>query len=63
MKTPLEFEQQIRRDIASCHEEIAWWKDKVARGILSPEHAAGYINREERILRIKTHVLVFARQS
>lgn len=60
MNRLLEFEQGIRRDIASCREEIAFWDDLVGRKVCPAEFAASYIDREKRILKIKTDVLVFA---
>jgi hypothetical protein len=37
--------------------EIAWWEDRVARGLTTREHAAPYLTIEQNIVRLKRAAL------
>ena len=44
---------ELKREL----DEVKWWEDRVRRGLVKREHAAGYIQKAKRIIGIKRHVL------
>jgi hypothetical protein len=46
---------ELKREL----DEVKWWEDRVRRDLVKKEHADGYIQTANRIIRIKWHVLGF----
>ena len=44
---------ELKREL----DEVKWCEDRVRRGLVKREHAAGYIQKAKRIIGIKRHVL------
>ena len=51
------FQQRAIAELKMNLDEVAWWKDCVARGIVKAEHAQTYIDMAQNIIRTKQHVL------
>ena len=58
MNTMLQkFRERIAAELRLAQDELAWWNDLVARGVVKPEHARGYIENENRLIATKRYVL------
>jgi len=53
------FHQRTTAELKLAIDEVKWWKDRVASGLVKPEHANRYIEAAKRIINIKRHVLGF----
>jgi hypothetical protein len=53
------FRERATAELTLALNEVKWWKKQVARGLVKPEHAEGYIRKERRIIETKRHVLGF----
>jgi len=53
------FRQRATAELNLSLNEVGWWKKQVARGLVKPEHAEGYIQAERRIIETKRHILGF----
>ena len=53
------FQERTTAELTLALNEVKWWKKQVARGLVKPEHAEGYIRIERRIIETKCHVLGF----
>ena len=53
------FRQRTTAELKLAIDEVQWWRDRVASGLVKPEHAKGYIEAAERIINIKRHMLGF----
>jgi hypothetical protein len=52
-----QFELRTCSELQFSLNEVAWWQDRVAQGLISASHARGYIENEQRIINIKLAVL------
>jgi hypothetical protein len=52
-------EERATAELTLALNEVKWWKEQVARGLVRPEHAEGYIRTERRIIDTKRHILGF----
>lgn len=53
------FRERATAELTLALNEVKWWKKQVAKGLVKPEHAEGYIRNEQRIIETKRHVLGF----
>jgi hypothetical protein len=51
------FQLRTTAELKGELDEVKWWEDRVRRGLVKGEHAAGYIQKAKRIIGIKRHVL------
>jgi hypothetical protein len=51
------FHERTVTELNLSLNEVEWWNDLVRRGIIKAEHAQGYIDTENRIIKIKRDVL------
>ena len=53
------FRERAAAELKLALDEVNWWKNQVAKGLVKPEHAEDYIRNEQRIIETKRHVLGF----
>jgi hypothetical protein len=53
------FRERATAELTLALNEVKWWKKQVARGLIKPERAEGYIRNERRIIETKRHALGF----
>jgi hypothetical protein len=53
------FRERATAELMLALNEVKWWRRQIARGLVKPEHAEGYIRNEKRIIETKCHVLGF----
>ena len=51
------FQQRTSAELKLALDEVNWWNERVASGLVKPEHAKGYIDAQRNIIRTKRHVL------
>jgi predicted ATPase len=51
------FQERAVADLRRELDEVKWWRNTVARKLVKPEHAEGYIQISKRIIKTKRHVL------
>ncbi|GEM_PF-4850585 len=56
----IEFERRTGERLNDALTEIGWWENCVARGLVTPEQAAGYISVQRDIVRSTSIVLGLA---
>lgn len=51
------FKERTAAELKLSLDEVQWWTERVACGLIKAEHAQGYIDLENRIIKIKRDVL------
>jgi hypothetical protein len=51
------FEERTVAELKLALDEVKWLDDCVARGIMKPEHAKGYLQIENNVIATKRYVL------
>ncbi len=53
------FRERATAELNFALDDVRWWRERVASGLVKAEHAKGYIEISERIINTKRHVLGF----
>jgi hypothetical protein len=53
------FLERTTAELTLAQNEVKWWNELVAKGVMSREHAEGNIRNEQRIIETKRRVLGF----
>ena len=55
----LRFRERATAELKLALDDVKWWRERVASGLVKPDHAKGYIEISKRIIDTKRHVLGF----
>lgn len=53
------FRERAMVELKFAIDDLRWWKERVASGLVKPDLAKGYIEAAKRVINIKRHVLGF----
>ncbi len=59
MIKPQQYDEALRNTARINEEDIAWWNDRVARGLNTPEQVRGYVEASERVVSNCRFILSF----
>jgi hypothetical protein len=52
-----DFQKRTAAQLQFALADIEWWNEQVARGVMTPEDAAGYIKIDRGVVAVKRRVL------